>query len=84
MSGILNGDVPKRVHCDLETLTTLAVLYGAAIGKLTLMRDMEVFDDFWRQDVDDLIIASGNVRDFILEVIELNEGLDNAINASVH
>ena len=84
MNSFLNGDVPTRVHCDLESLTTLAIMFGATIGKLRLMRDCGAIEEFWGEEVDDLINASEKIRDFVMEVLEINQGLENAIDQSVH
>lgn len=84
MHSLLNGDVPQRVHCDLETLTTLAIMFGATIGKMRLMRECGAIEEFWGEEVDELINASEKIKDFVMEIIEINEGLENAINTSVH
>lgn len=84
MNEKVNGEEHTIVQCDLESLTKLALLYGAAIGKLLLMRDMHVFDGFWHDDVDDLIKESEQIKDFVIGVIQLNDGLESAIKKSVH
>jgi cytoplasmic iron level regulating protein YaaA (DUF328/UPF0246 family) len=58
---------------SLDELTQLAVVYSAAMGKLILMKELNAFDDFWRDDIQEIINKSIEMTPTVLEILRVSE-----------
>ena len=68
-------DEEEVTSLSLDEITQLAIVYSAAMGKLILMKEMKAFDDFWRDDVQEIINKSIEMTPTVLEIFRVTEVL---------
>lgn len=66
-------DEEDATSLSLDELTQLAVVYSAAMGKLILMKELNAFDDFWRDDIQEIINKSIEMTPTVLEILRVSE-----------
>ena len=82
----------EKVVVDAEKLAELALAFAAQNGKLLLMREMGVFDDFWRDDITEMVNRSFELTPFVMDILtslnvlqpDAENVLDEAIKATKH
>ena len=66
-------DEEDATSLSLDEITQLAVVYSAAMGKLILMKELNAFDDFWRDDIQEIINESIEMTTTVLEILRVSE-----------
>lgn len=66
-------DQEDATSLSLDEITQLAVVYSAAMGKLILMKELNAFDDFWRDDIQEIINKSIEMTPTVLEILRVSE-----------
>ena len=66
-------DEEDATSLSLDEITQLAVVYSAAMGKLILMKELNAFDDFWRDDIQEIINKSIEMTPTVLEILRVSE-----------
>lgn len=77
----------KITSLALDEITQLAIVYSAAMGKLILMKEMKAFDDFWRDDIQEIINKSIEMTPTVLEIFRISEiltSIDEGISQTKH
>lgn len=82
----------EKVVVDAEKLAELALAFAAQNGKLLLMREMGVFDDFWRDDITEMVNRSFELTPFVMDILtslnvlqsDAENLVDEAVKATKH
>jgi len=77
-------DEEEVTSLSLDEITQLAIVYSAAMGKLILMKELKAFDDFWRDDIQEIINKSIEMTPTVLEIFRVTEILTSVDEGQTH